>query len=246
MESRDDSEVSQAFESAPKAIQDALSDGIAIDFIVKAQERYDLHVDVAGKVIERIRDLMLGLANPTEFLGELITLGMSDTVARKLVADLNVEVFAPLKDTVRENSRSTAPQPIQSAPNRKANESPTLPGSDIPAPMHASPSLPSPTPAPSQPSAVIAPVQNIALSQGEVAHPPPHGWHPAAALHIYVPTQAPTSPAAFSTAPPSPPAEVRHVVLDHHPIPATPSIPQEVSATSMNTPGNDPYRESLV
>ena len=195
-------ELSQAFDRAPKIIQDALSDGPAIDFMIGLQKRYELHVDVSGNVVERIRDLLLGLSNPTEFLGELIQLGISDTVARTIVGDLNKEVFIPLRERMQKEPKASpaakAPEPIavpqQSlgsrnvipAPSLDYEPAPTLPGSPVPAPM---PTAPAPAPAESSP----VPAVETPLPVAHTPHPmpvaaPQQGWHSAAAVHIYVPS----------------------------------------------------------
>lgn len=246
-------QVLQAYNRAPKTIQDALSDGPAVDFMVGLQERYGLHIDVAGRVVERIRNLLLGLSNPTEFLGELIQLGISDTAARSLVGDLNKEVFVPLREEMQKAPKTAVPEPV-AIPQRSLGAeaplpvpslayeppAPTLPGSPVQAPMPAV----VPTPEPVAPA-----VQPIA----QVAHPmqtaTPNGWHSAAAVHIYVPSHG---------TPYSAPAPERIIDAVPEPIPVAPpkeevlAIP--VSPTPQHAPtptplkkdyAADPYREPI-
>ncbi len=196
-----DQEVSRAYDLAPKAIQDALSDGPAVDFMVNLQSRYGLHVDVAGSIVSRIRDLLLGLANPTEFLGELIQLGLTDTVARAIVADLNKEVFVPLREAMRNApeepkaavepisvpQQSLSPKETVPAPTLAYEPRPapvTLPGSPVEAPMPAAPA--------SLPTYSVPESAPVAPSVPHPAYPAPSapqpGWHSAAAVHIYVPS----------------------------------------------------------
>lgn len=196
-----DQEVSRAYDLAPKAIQDALSDGPAVDFMVSLQSRYSLHIDVAGSIVSRIRDLLLGLANPTEFLGELIQLGLSDTVARAIVGDLNKEVFVPLREAMRNAPQEprAAVEPI-SVPQQSLSPQETIPAPTLPyEPKPASVTLPgSPVEAPMPVAAAPLPTYSVpeAAPAAPVApHPaypapsaPQPGWHSAAAVHIYVPS----------------------------------------------------------
>jgi len=252
-----DEQATKAYENAPKAIQDTLSDGAAIDFMVGLQARYSLHIDVAGSVIERIRDLLLGLSNPTEFLGELIQLGITDTVARTLVGGLNKEGFRPLRGKMKSKPKgkepAQTPEPVtvpqQSlgaqttlpAPALDYAPAPTLPGSPVAAPMPTTP------PVPTEPSVMPVLVSN--------PHPmpqaaPQQGWHSAAAVHIYVPSHG---------APYQAPQEVRseEKVVDVAEVSAPSPVPSTVPApikapvepaTTTPEPKNyaaDPYREPV-
>ena len=254
-------QVLQAYNRAPKAIQDALSDGPAVDFMVGLQARYSLHIDVAGKVVGRIRNLLLGLSNPTEFLGELIQLGISDTVARSLVGDLNKEVFVPLREEMQKVPQDTtpAPEPVTVPQRSLGAEKPlpaptlayepavqTLPGSPVAVPMPVSAPVAESTPPPQPVPQVVHPMHNQA----------PDGWHSAAAVHIYVPSHGAPYPApaphriidAVSEPTPSMPAE--------EPIPAAPIIQttqQAPTPTPTPTPtplkkdyAADPYREPIL
>lgn len=249
---RTDEELRKAFSAAPKVIQDALSDGPAVDFMVGLQARYGLHIDVAGTVVERIRDLLLGLSNPTEFLGELVNLGIADTTARTVVADLNTEVFIPLRDRMREEGTKPAPP---EPPMRKpipppaidyqppvAQSPATLPGSPVAAPMPAAQSM---LPA--------MPIATQIVPQGAVPEHP-QGWHPAAAVHIYVP-QGPASqqPASVTVPDATPPAT--NLVRPADPVrptpepivrePRTPAPAPSGAAATPATYTSDPYREPI-
>lgn len=249
-----------AYERAPEAIQNALTDGPAIDFMAALQTRYSLHIDVAGEVVERIRNLLLGLSSPTEFLGELIQLGMSDTVARTLVEDLNKEVFIPLREEMRKAPESTgAPEPIAVPQRSLGAETPlpapslayepepkTLPGSPVVAPM--------PTPTPISTPAPI--VENNAPAPVAHAVYPMHpnqqgGWHPAAAVHIYVPSQgmpyAAHKPAPLEHVAEAMPVTTPTVEAPQVSVPAQVAepIPAPAPAPAAQPRTADPYREPV-
>jgi hypothetical protein len=107
----------RAYENAPEPIQEALTDGLAISFILKLRSRYALHVDTTDTVTQNIRNMVLGLMTPSDFLTSLSQLGIPDDTARKLTADLNQEVFIPLRDQVRKEQPSLqAPQQPKNLP----------------------------------------------------------------------------------------------------------------------------------
>ena len=250
---RSEEEVKRAYTSAPKVIQDALSDGPAVDFMVALQERYNLHIDVAGTVVEKIRDLLLGLSNPTEFLGELINLGIQDTVARSLVTDLNTEVFMPLRDRIREEG--TKPAPVEPE-IRKPLPPPAI--------EYQAPATPAPVTLPGSPVSMheVAAPQPAPVATPVVAHPVEHqpasvhpqGWHPAAAVHIYVP-QNPAQAAQHHvvSAPVTTPQAVSAPIIHPQPVErpvqtAAAKPPTPIQAPAPVAPpsyANDPYREPI-
>ncbi len=198
MMSYTESDVDAAFEQAPELVQEALSGGIATDFIVGAQARYGLHVDVVGTLSFMVRDLLIGLMLPTEFYEELISLGMDQALAQKIVTDVNTEVFMPLRQEMEKQGITqtipvrTTPAPVQAPlPVRE----PLVP---VPAPMSVAP-LPQSIPAPQPEQPVMNPQIAVPVPQpGTPAayyHPqtqwpghPGANWQPAAAVHVYVPT----------------------------------------------------------
>lgn len=67
------------------------------------RDRYSLHVDVTGITIEAIRNMLLGILPPTEFIPTLVRAGIPEEAARRLTGDLNREVFIPLREQVRKD-----------------------------------------------------------------------------------------------------------------------------------------------
>lgn len=234
-----DEQTLEAYRNAPQIIRDALTDGLAIEFILKIRDRYGFHVDTTDQIVERIRDLLLGLSNPTQFIGELVQLGLNAEQARLLTSDLNAEVFLPLRDQMR-NSPSEPREP---------------------APVPAPPPIPEITERNSQPS---APAPIAALSEIPATssaqnpnHAPPGTWHPAAALHIYVPAHPsgiqhqPASPQSISAPDLNPfPGSIYMASTPSTSLPVVPSAPEQRSVQSEQTPihherSSDPYREPV-
>ncbi|KND46889.1 MAG: DUF124 domain-containing protein [Parcubacteria bacterium C7867-004] len=258
--SRPQEQLLAAYDAAPKAIQDTLSDGAGIDFMVGLQTRYGLHIDTVGSITELIRDMLLGLMKPDDFIGALQTLGIDTPTATRLVADLNKEVFMPLRDAIMTGGGSAmtdgsvrvpislttvpvaaaTPAPQQSTPvlpppalEYAAAPSPvTLPGSSVPAPM--------PVPAPAPEVARQIPV----ISEPPVAEvTPPIAPAPVSAPAVplqvqhTVSTVQPASPIGWQSA-----ASV-HVYIPHPQTPPAPvphpaimqpeAVPQTVSYTEV-------------
>ncbi|MBA3789478.1 hypothetical protein H0X32_03790 [Patescibacteria group bacterium] len=101
MDIHSEKQLLEKYEIAPKAIQDSLSDGSAIDFIMSMQDRYKFHIDVAQHVMELIRDLLLGFLSPADFFSELQMSGIDADTSKKLVEDLNKEVFIPMREKMK-------------------------------------------------------------------------------------------------------------------------------------------------
>lgn len=114
-----DAELLAAHDRAPKAVQNALMDGVAIDFIIQISSRYKLHIDVAGRVTQLIRNMLLGLQGPGELMEMLLQAEISENTARKIIADLNTEVFIPVRDQVKEDGAVSSQSLPDSAPTNQ-------------------------------------------------------------------------------------------------------------------------------
>src|ERR1700735_1650376 len=58
--------------------------------------KYGLHVDTIGGLNREERNMLLGLINPSQFVGELKSIGIPDAVIPQIVQDMNESVFIPL------------------------------------------------------------------------------------------------------------------------------------------------------
>lgn len=250
----------------------------------KLAQKYQLHTDTTGVLVEILTNTLLGLIRPEDMTKVLMdALMLEQSVAGSLITDINTLVFMPLQKNVREAVEAerlerelaeeegeiepAAETPVQVPPSKPAPlpppaldyapPAPTLPGSPVPAPMP-------PVAQPTAPAVVAAPISlepahTQPVPQQHFVHTMPHaavqqGWHPAAAVHIYVPThanpvqQAPQQVAEHIT--PSVP------VQDPAPVPVqfvAPTVPEPLpvadtptpSAPPAKPPAADPYRESI-
>lgn len=268
-----------ALSRTPRPVREfATSDEVGAIATSLAQ-KYKLHVDTADTLATTIIHTLLGFIRPEELPAALKKdLLLEDSMANALISDINTSVFVPLQQKVREASEEARreeelerelresspeepPEPVLAAPVKPEpipapaldyvpSAQPTLPGSPVPAPMPV-PTAPvqAPVPAP----APVPPPAPVAVAQPYVAPAPMHGpqpgWHPAAAVHIFVPTThaAPVHHPvqAVEAAPVQPePIEVPQMtqapVIEPAPLPAAPA-----PAPLANNYPADPYREPI-
>lgn len=208
--------------------------------------KYHLHIDQAAEFENAYLQMLLGVSRPDEFAATLSKAGLGSDVINGLAADLNELVFIPLRNAELRPETPVQPVPAQRKPEPLPppaldyQPAQTLPGSPVP--------VPAPAPVSTLPAAVpvAAPVQHIVhTSHGQQA-----GWHPAAAVHIFVPThgtpaqQAPAVPATEV------PAEtVQQPIVQQAPAetPIRRPDPQPAQSPSpiQREYANDPYREPI-
>lgn len=218
---------------------------VALDLASK----YALHVDQAGEFERAFIFMLLGVNTPEEFVDSLRKAGLPPEVVSGLATDLNERVFMRLRESERDAAR--APEPASKStplppPALEYEPAPTLPGSPEKAPMRV---VGTPTQAfsvPAVPPADPTPQQQVIHAMPNAAQP---GWHPAAAVHIFVPTHgAHMQPAQTATAPvpvaevPEAPTPVVAVPVERgyanpEPAPQTPQTPITKAYVA------DPYRE---
>ncbi len=213
--------------------------------------KYRLHVDQAGEFEQAYLHMLLGVSSPEEFASTLRKVGLSQDVINGLATDVNTRVFMRLRDAQRTATQVPVAKPPPLPPPALDYQPPMLPGSPVPAPMPV-PTLalePTPVPTPlSAPTVSQSMQQHVVHTIPTAAHPP--GWHPAAAVHIFVPTHQ--APAAFPAQHEVAQAPVQHVPVSATPItqPVVSFMPSPVPTPSLEQSqimhvNKDPYREPL-
>jgi len=240
--------VSSLMQELPKPVQDFLVSDERGQVVTELSKKYNLHVDQAGEFERAFLFMLLGILKPEDFVSTLLGMGLDQESVNNLAADVNTRVFMRLRDAEREQATAAPSKPAPLPPpalDYQPAVAPTLPGSPVAAPMPTQP-------APVTPQAVI-PQQHFVHSMPNAQ--PQSGWHPAAAVHIFVPTHnAPQHQAA-------PVQQVQEVVPTYsqvpEPVPATPTeqqVPQYTAPPVVPVPaptpikkefGSDPYREPI-
>lgn len=65
-------------------------------------EKYKLHIDQIGMLGEETGFVMLGLTHPTKFTSDLKNkLGLDDEIIKKIAEDVNVQIFRPIRESLK-------------------------------------------------------------------------------------------------------------------------------------------------
>lgn len=266
----------EAYDKVPRPIRAFIADSELPPIVTELGTKYGLHVDTMGILGDLVTKTLLGFVRPEVLPGMLtMQLHISEQTTASLLSDINERVFVPLQKRVRDAAEeerreqelerelreSAPPEPVPAAPTKPEPipppaleyapatpiAEPTLPGLPEKAPMPAVPptsalvSRPETTPAP-----VMAPEPVHHVVHAAPAHQ--QGWHPAAAVHIFVPSQGNHHPAAQAPVPqPQQPVHVEEprpqpTIIQEAPKPVPPA---QAPAPTPRPIGPDPYREPI-
>ncbi len=273
----EDNDVSLALgtlmEDLPKPVRDFLMSDERNAVARELSAKYSLHVDQAGEFETAYLHMLLGISTPEDFVSTLRNAGIDQAVINGLAADVNTRVFMRLREAERAATEApSAPQRPAPLPPPALEYEParavTLPGSPIPAPMPV-PVTPAPVVPQSVPAEEVAStvVPQAATPQQHMVHAmpqsaPQQGWHPAAAVHIFVPTHGPATQGslpsqAYPVQQDVTPAQ-DYIVPQLAPVYTTPPASQLVYANPVpetlapppampiqKTGASDPYREQF-
>lgn len=125
-------QLNQAFERLPEDIQSAIADAATEKRVAAIGERHNLHVDQIGKLADETGLVMLGLDHPDKFVSNLIKrLGVSPAEAETIAGEINAEVFAGLRQSIKRLADQPAGEsPVPAPANAFAKVSPIF---DLPA-----------------------------------------------------------------------------------------------------------------
>ena len=257
----------------PKPVQEFLLSDERSAVARELSTKYGLHVDQAGEFEQAYLHMLLGIATPEDFVSSLKKAGVPQEAINGLATDVNTRVFMRLRDAERQGTPVTGAPPAPSKPaplpppalDYQPAAVPTLPGSPIPAPMPPAPAA-APSVAPVIAAVDPTPAPQPMAPQQHFVHTMPNtqqqqGWHPAAAVHIFVPThgapmqvsapvqQTPVQEAPVYNASYSEPAPMQAPSVPAQPVYAnpepTPPPPPPTPTPVHKEYGADPYREPV-
>ncbi|MBU2123666.1 hypothetical protein KJ669_00090 [Patescibacteria group bacterium] len=223
----------------PEPVQEFLRGDERSAIVRNLSQKHSLHVDQAGEFEKALLFMLLGTYSPDQFIQALGKAGLTDDVVNALVSDVNSQIFMRLRDAEQkpapkpEAKPAPLPPPAIEYTPKRAPES-VLPGTSEPVPAPQPPPAVEPTP--------MAPAATQILHEAPpVTHPA--GWHPAAAVHVYIPS---AHPAAHQPVPESVPVAPTQPVRTQEPIPqpikkVLPPAPTPIEKTY----SADPYREPV-
>ncbi len=96
---------SEQFRSAYSKLPFVLREYIADDELTTITEQvgkeHQLHVDTIGALYRETTNMLLGIINPTQFVGELKSVGVPEESIGTIVQELNEKVFMPLREKIK-------------------------------------------------------------------------------------------------------------------------------------------------
>ncbi len=211
-------EIEKAYSSAPALIQDTLAGDELAEFGSRMQNVYKLHIDTISIIADLIRNLLIGLINPSEFIQSIQEHGVDSQTVNQLARDLNEEIFVPLQEKMKSEGVE-----------REANKnSDSLPVTSTSTPAVPTVSIPEVPVAPQIRAVVTPPIQVQRQPEAVVAPVPASTPTPSPK-----PVFAPSTPPAPITAPAPTPQSA--------PAPYTPPVSQP----SVPLRADDPHRDAL-
>lgn len=124
----------------PKPVQDFVTGPERARVALSLSQKYNLHADQAGEFEHAFMFMLLGVSSPEEFVDSLTRAGILPETVRKLVTDVNEQVFVPLRKAEQGSTPALAPAaaPVPTAPRPapvSVPPAPILPGSTEPVPQ---------------------------------------------------------------------------------------------------------------
>lgn len=203
-----------AFNEAPRPVRSFIVDGkldMAVADIVRIRQ---LHVDAAGILEKCASQMLVGVMNPAQVLGELVLAGVDAETAKKILEDLNQQIFIPVRDKVRHFTETG--EDLISPPDVDEEDAPAATpvvspqATPIPPqPPQAAPQPVAPTPTPEEPAqyaypkaaAVAPPPVEPPIYQGPPPAIPQATYQPAPIEVSHPPVQVPVHPASHAPEP---------------------------------------------
>lgn len=115
-------QIQSQFEKLPKDLQEAISSPEVHDSIIKIGNKYGLHVDQLGEMVDLVGLVMLGLSPSNDFIRDFSQQAeVKNDIASSIAADINSQIFdkirtsmktIEIKSQVTENEQSKTQQSI--------------------------------------------------------------------------------------------------------------------------------------
>ena len=214
-------------------------------------KEHGLHVDTVGALERETLNMLLGLINPEQFVGELKSVGIPQESIGAIVEELNAKIFIPLREKMRnqpEEAVAPKPKPDTSSTDWVQVTAPAAPAIATPSAAPVVQATPVPTPIAATPEP--APYTHTTVTP-----------EPAAQVIETLPTPVATPIISAMSVPPyviqpasSDSDVVQKIPLQPAPAPAQPTSPTPPAKTQstenrdalhavLKEYGVDPYRE---
>lgn len=90
------------FDNLPEDLKDAIASVDSAEVIFEISNKHRLHVDQTAILGQETGLVLLGVTDPTEFVGNLsVRLGVEKNTASQIVMEINEKIFAKVKESLR-------------------------------------------------------------------------------------------------------------------------------------------------
>lgn len=142
--------IEERFDKLPKYVQDYISDPDFKNVVRNIIGKYNLHIDVQGKIEAELVMLLLGVTEPKDFHTNLLReAGLESSVATALTKDINENIFMKIKESATQRpqlhnelparetvpSPAPAPQPAEYMVAKESQEPINTPQEEVPEPL---------------------------------------------------------------------------------------------------------------
>ena len=104
-------EIQDAFEKLPQDVQTALTSVDLNNKVKSIAERYNLHMDQLGNLVDEVGLVMLGLQKSSSFIDGLCSrLSIDARIAENITRDINTDIFSSIKQHLMELDVEMTPQ----------------------------------------------------------------------------------------------------------------------------------------
>jgi hypothetical protein len=136
----------------PQVLREYLADDDLTTITEQIGKEHQLHVDTIGALYRETTNMLLGIINPTQFVGELKSVGVPEESIGAIVQELNEKVFMPLREKIKNQTQEPEEEGTEEEePNEIPEPAPPVPPTITqafvaPNPSFVEPNLPIPTP----------------------------------------------------------------------------------------------------
>ena len=183
-----DEQFKLAYAKLPYVLREFIASDDLYKITLMVGNEHGLHVDTVGALEREVTNMLLGLINPQQFVGELKSVGIPADVIGPIVEELNAKIFMPLREKMQNPDQDTDDDEDEDddtprAPQPTANTMPTSVPVSAPTPAPMPPVTPQQFPAPPNPT----------LTYTQPAPTPTAAPAPIVPAPTYAPPQAPIS-----------------------------------------------------
>jgi hypothetical protein len=117
-------QLEERFAKAPEPIQKVITSPEVAEQINKLREKYVLHVDDAGTLMDEVGYVLLGFTQPERFVPSLKrALGLPESVVEKIASEINDIVFKPIHNELVQPKKESVGEALGSSESIQERDS---------------------------------------------------------------------------------------------------------------------------